>query len=67
VLRSVDHSATASQIARRLGTSVSSVSRHTAVLRNAGLISSHRCDQVVVHALTPVGTAILENAGQVCT
>jgi DNA-binding transcriptional ArsR family regulator len=61
VLRSVDHGVTASQLARRLGTSLSSVSRHAAVLRDAGLITSHRHGKGVVHALTPLGAAILEN------
>jgi DNA-binding transcriptional ArsR family regulator len=62
VLRSVDRGATTSQLARRLGTSLSSVSRHAAVLRDAGLITSHRYDKTVLHALTPLGVAILENA-----
>jgi DNA-binding transcriptional ArsR family regulator len=62
VLRSVDSGATTSQLARRLGTSLSSVSRHAAVLRDAGLITSHRHDKAVLHALTPLGAAILENA-----
>jgi DNA-binding transcriptional ArsR family regulator len=61
VLRSVDHGATTSQLARRLDTSVASVSRHAAVLRNAGLITSHRHDQAVLHVLTPLGVAMLEN------
>jgi DNA-binding transcriptional ArsR family regulator len=61
VLHSVDRGVTASQLARRLGTSLSSVSRHAAVLRDAGLITSHRCGKGVVHALTPLGAAVLEN------
>jgi hypothetical protein len=61
VLRSVDHGATTSQLARRLDTAVSSVSRHAAVLRDAGLITSHRHHKAVLHALTPLGTAMLEN------
>jgi DNA-binding transcriptional ArsR family regulator len=61
VLRSVDHESTTSQLARRLDTSVTSVSRHAAVLRDAGLITSHRHGQAVLHTLTPLGAAILEN------
>jgi DNA-binding transcriptional ArsR family regulator len=61
VLRSVEHGSTTSQLARRLDTSVTSVSRHAAVLRNAGLITSHRHNQAVLHTLTPLGAAILEN------
>jgi DNA-binding transcriptional ArsR family regulator len=62
VLRSIDCGATTSQLARRLGTSLSSVSRHATVLREAGLVTSHRHDKAVLHTLTPLGAAILENA-----
>jgi hypothetical protein len=62
VLRAARRGATTSQLARRVGTSVSSVSRHAAVLRDAGLFTSHRQDQAVFHALTPLGAALVEDS-----
>lgn len=61
VLRSIAHGATTTQLARVLHVSVSSVSRQAAVLRDAGLVASHRHDQAVLHSLTPLGTAVLAN------
>jgi DNA-binding transcriptional ArsR family regulator len=61
VLRSVALGETTTGIARRLAISVSSVSRHAAVLRDAGFITSHRHDKSVRHVLTPLGAAVLEN------
>ncbi|WP_285689188.1 winged helix-turn-helix domain-containing protein [Actinoplanes sp. NBRC 103695] len=60
VLETIANGASTSRIAGRLDTSVSSVSRHAAVLRDAGLIASHRRDQSVVHSLTPLGAALLD-------
>ncbi|REH17405.1 helix-turn-helix transcriptional regulator [Kutzneria buriramensis] len=59
VLCAVGTGATTSQLAHRLSTSLASVSRHTAVLRDAGLITTHRTGRAVVHALTPLGAALL--------
>lgn len=61
VLRSIDHGATTTQIARRLDMSVSTVSRHATVLRDAGFITSHRHDKAILHVLTPLGATVLEN------
>lgn len=61
VLRAVHSGATTSQLAHRLNTSLASVSRHASVLRNAGLITSHRDGPAVLHALTPLGQALLDN------
>jgi len=61
VLRSIQDGATTTQLARRGGTSLASVSRNTAVLRDAGLISSHRHSSAVLHSLTALGVALLEN------
>jgi DNA-binding transcriptional ArsR family regulator len=60
VLRAVHSGATATELARRLNTSPASVSRHTAVLRDVGLIVSRRDGQSVLHALTPLGMALVE-------
>jgi DNA-binding transcriptional ArsR family regulator len=61
VLYTVGSGATTTQLAHRLSTSLASVSRHTGVLRNAGLITTHRHGVAVVHALTPLGAALLEH------
>jgi DNA-binding transcriptional ArsR family regulator len=61
VLDAVGTGATTTELARRLGTSLASISRHTGVLRNAGLITTHRHGAAVVHALTPLGVALLEH------
>ncbi|MGW9437421.1 ArsR/SmtB family transcription factor [Streptomyces sp. NPDC055607] len=47
-------------LARRLGISPATVSHHTAVLRNAGLLATRREGKAVLHTVTPLGTALLE-------
>jgi DNA-binding transcriptional ArsR family regulator len=61
VLRSINAGATTTQLARRLDTSLASVSRHAAVLRDAGLVDSHRHGSAVLHSLTPLGVSLLDN------
>ena len=61
VLYAVGPGATTTELAQRLGTSLASVSRHTGVLRNAGLITTQRHGAAVVHALTRLGTALLDH------
>ncbi|WP_346535462.1 winged helix-turn-helix domain-containing protein [Micromonospora sp. DPT] len=53
---------TTSEIAHRLDISVPSASRHLAVLRSSGLVTSARDRNAVHHTLTPLGLALL-NAG----
>jgi DNA-binding transcriptional ArsR family regulator len=60
VLHAVGSGTTTTQLARQLRTSLASVSRHTGVLRNAGLITTHRDGPAVVHAVTPLGAALLD-------
>lgn len=55
-----DGHATTSDLARRVGVSLASMSQHTAVLRGAGLISTRRTGMAVHHALTPLGHHVLE-------
>ena len=59
VLYAVGTGATTTELAHRLGTSLTSVSRHTSVLREAGLITTHRQGVAVLHMLTPLGAALL--------
>ncbi|MET8846928.1 winged helix-turn-helix domain-containing protein [Amycolatopsis sp. NPDC004625] len=49
-----------SELAARLGVTPSAVSKHTAVLRRAGLIITHRERNTVLHSLTPLGSALLD-------
>ena len=51
------HATTA--LARQVGVSPAAVSTHTATLRAAGLITSQRQGQAVVHQLTELGSALL--------
>ncbi|MEU4689813.1 helix-turn-helix domain-containing protein [Actinoplanes sp. NPDC023714] len=48
------------ELARRVGLSPASVSEHTAVLRNSGLISTRRDGARVVHAVTNLGAMLLD-------
>ncbi|KFZ81313.1 ArsR family transcriptional regulator [Amycolatopsis sp. MJM2582] len=50
-----------SELAARLGVTPSAASKHAAVLRRAGLITTERDRNAVLHALTPLGTALLGN------
>ncbi|WP_405617152.1 ArsR/SmtB family transcription factor [Streptomyces sp. NBC_01508] len=58
VLRSLGDHCTTSELARRAGVSLSSASQYAAVLRGAGLITSHRRRNCVRHSLAPVGLAL---------
>jgi hypothetical protein len=50
---------TTTDLARRAGTTVSTASRQTSVLRSAGLVTSRRNGQSVLHSLTPQGHLLL--------
>ncbi|HEY4020792.1 MAG TPA: helix-turn-helix domain-containing protein [Pseudonocardiaceae bacterium] len=60
VFQAVGSGATTTELAHSLSTSLASVSRHTRVLRDAGLITTHRHGAAVMHALTPLGTSLLD-------
>ncbi|MBO0822936.1 MAG: helix-turn-helix transcriptional regulator [Actinobacteria bacterium] len=57
----VDIGVTTTQLARRLGTSPASASRHASVLREAGLTTTHRNGRAVLHILTQLGVTLLEH------
>jgi DNA-binding transcriptional ArsR family regulator len=59
ILRAVATGTTTGELARAVGVSDAAASRHTAALRDAGLVVSQRNAAVVLHAVTPVGTALL--------
>ncbi|HEY1178952.1 MAG TPA: winged helix-turn-helix domain-containing protein, partial [Phytomonospora sp.] len=60
VLDAIGHGCCTTDLARRAGVSPASASEHAAVLRAAGLISSHRDRNRVVHRLTRMGRALLD-------
>jgi len=64
VLRSLTHPATTTQLSRRVGISLASVSEHTRVLRTAGLITTHRTQGTALHALTPTAHNLLTGASR---
>jgi DNA-binding transcriptional ArsR family regulator len=59
ILRATATGATTGELARAAGVSAASASQHTGVLREAGLISSHRHAARVLHTLTPLGASLL--------
>ncbi|GAA3884026.1 winged helix-turn-helix domain-containing protein [Streptomyces lacrimifluminis] len=64
ILRATATAATTGELARAAGVSAASATRHTTVLRDAGLVVSHRHGPVVLHTLTPTGAALLRAGGQ---
>lgn len=59
LLESLTDGRTTSELARRVGVSLGSVSQHTAVLRKARLIRTSRAGKAVVHTITPLGRHLL--------
>ena len=59
VLRALRRPQITSTLARQVGIAPSSASGHTATLRAAGLITSERHGQAVVHQLSELGSALL--------
>lgn len=59
VLRLLDRPTVTKDIARRLGISPASASEHTAALRAARLIGSHRDGKAVLHHATPLGLDLI--------
>jgi DNA-binding transcriptional ArsR family regulator len=59
VLRATAAGLTASEIAVQVGIGAPTTSHHLTVLRDSGLIATHRADKTVLHVLTPLGAALL--------
>ncbi|WP_160150658.1 ArsR/SmtB family transcription factor [Nonomuraea solani] len=59
VLRAVADGGTTGELAQRVGVSPPTISHHTAVLRDAGLIASRRTATTMLHTLSPLGEALL--------
>jgi len=64
VLETIADGATTGEIARRLDVSLATASEHATVLRRAGLVVSVRDGNTMLHALTPVATALLDGSAQ---
>ncbi|NYH45069.1 DNA-binding transcriptional ArsR family regulator [Micromonospora jinlongensis] len=60
VLQATDEGSTTGEVARQLNISPAAASQHATVLRNAGLLVSHRERNSVLHTLTPLGRAMLD-------
>jgi DNA-binding IscR family transcriptional regulator len=48
------------ELARSVGISPAGASQHATVLRNAGLVTTHRHNGSAVHRLSPRGATLLE-------
>jgi DNA-binding transcriptional ArsR family regulator len=60
ILRAVADGGTTGELAHRVGVSPPTISHHTAVLRDAGLIVSRRtATTTMLHTLSPLGAALL--------
>jgi DNA-binding transcriptional ArsR family regulator len=61
-LHVISHAAgcTTTELARQLGITPTTASHHAAILRNAGLITTQRHRNTVLHTLTPLGTAFID-------
>ena len=65
VLRlTVDGGATTTELARRARISPATASQHATVLRNAGLITSRRDGNLMLHSLTGLGADLLAGVGR---
>ncbi|GAA3201897.1 winged helix-turn-helix domain-containing protein [Nonomuraea helvata] len=59
VLEEAARPMTTTELARRLGISLAMASRHTTVLRNAGLVASRREGNTIFHHITALGRGLL--------
>ena len=59
VLRSIAEGCSTTELADRVGISLAAASQHASVLRDAGLITTHRQGSAVLHLLTPLGAELL--------
>src|SRR5271170_3630990 len=59
VLRTLAEGCSTTELADRVGISLAAASQHASVLRDAGLITTHRQGSAVLHVLTPLGAELL--------
>jgi len=60
VLEALDRESTTLELARRVGVAPATISHHTGVLREAGLILTTRVANLALHSLTDLGRALLD-------
>lgn len=65
VLQAIGDGATTSELARRAGVSLASASQHAGVMREAGLVTTLRMGNAVLHTVTPLGAALLKGGAVV--
>lgn len=63
VLRAVRVPRSTTSVAEHVHTSAASASKHAAVLREAGLLTSTRTGHAVLHTVTPLGQSLLDFIG----
>ncbi|MFE3904284.1 ArsR/SmtB family transcription factor [Streptomyces sp. NPDC059153] len=59
VLEELSETCNTSELGRRLGISPAAASQHATVLRGAGLVTSRRRFNTMLHSLTPLGSALV--------
>jgi DNA-binding transcriptional ArsR family regulator len=63
ILRSAVTGTTTCRLARQAGVAPATVSHHTNVLRDAGLITTDRHENLATRLITPLGPAVLTSGG----
>ena len=61
-LAAIGDGCSTTELARRIGISAAAASQHATVLRNAGLIASHRQRNTMLHSVTSLGASVLQGA-----
>lgn len=59
ILLAIGNGTVSKHLAARTGVAAATISHHTTVLREAGLITTERTANTVVHALTPRGAHLI--------
>jgi DNA-binding transcriptional ArsR family regulator len=59
IIQALQAGCTTSDLSRRIGITPAAASQHTGILRESGLITSHRRMNTVLHTLTPLGVVVL--------
>lgn len=62
-LQVIEDGCTTGELARRVGIAQPTASQHATTLREAGLITTIRLANTVIHTLTPLGAALLTQSG----
>jgi hypothetical protein len=65
MLQTLGEGSTTTELAQRLGVSTACASQHATILREAGLISTHRHGSAVLHIVTALGSAVLQPSERV--